>query len=195
VSDHPFDKLFKRRGRSPDSRIVEIAERAFEETRLRFLLRVFKFNVKAESARIRREAEDGLLTFANFRRTHSDFPLVLGVSRLHGVKLHLDPAAMLPALMKQFSDSPIWEAYEKFYAAAENSSDGRPVVLAFPRKGITHGLCVYATDDVAQPPLCRQEALLCYATGGKRQRMFAVVRTFQNLLEGVYAAGHGWRPS
>lgn len=194
--NHPFGKLVGRVDLAAQTQAR--ADASFEAGRVNYLLTVFKFNAGKTAAALRRAeaAARGTaeLTFRAFDEAYPTFPVVLGASRLGGVQLHLAPTAFLPALFRDFGRAPFVTAYEEFYEAAADRADGRPVGLVFPRKGLRHGLVIYAADDPAALPLGEREAVFCYAAGSKKARQWLVVRSFQRTLEAVHNAGHGWRP-
>lgn len=192
---NPFERLTGGPGYA--GRMQARADAGFEEGKVKLLLGTFKFNVTRAANAIRRVEDEARgrpdLTFRAFAESHPSFPLVLGASRLGGIKLHIDPKSQLPALFKDFGSSPIMLAYETFYERASLWAGERIAGLVFPRKGLKNGLVVYTADAPDALPLCDREAMFCYAGGGKKDRHWIVVRSFQKVLDGIHNGGHGWR--
>lgn len=194
--EHPFEKLT--RGHNHVHRLEVMANTAFEEGKVAYVMKVFKMNVRLVGKTLRDDEADVTgnsdLTFRAFDTVFPTFPIYLGASRLGGVQLHLEQSAMLPALFKSFGAAPFVEAYDAFYESAATRVTGRPVGLIFPRKGFKNGLVVYAADDPQVLPLCERETVLTYASGKRKDRHWIMVRSFQKLLEAIHNGGHGWRP-
>lgn len=197
MSEHPFDRM-KDTGQPYHDRIAQRAAAAFEEGKVRYLLSVLKFNGRKAAAALQaaNEQQTGRpeLTFRAFNAAYMSFPLLLGASQLGGAQLHLDPAAMIPALFKTFGQAAFVAAYDTFYSAAESQANGRTVALVFPRKGFKNGMVIYLADDLDVLPFGEREAFFAYAGGTKARRHWLLVRSFQQTLEAVYNRGHGWRP-
>lgn len=194
MSTHPFARFS---GDDHHRRLEAQADAAFEEGKVLFTLRAFGLNAARTAAELRRheEAERGVpaLTFRAFHARFPSFPLLLGTSRLDGGALHLDRRALLPALFREFTRAPFVTAYEAFYERHAERAGGRPVGLVFPRKGLRHGLVVYAggLDDL---PFGPRETALVYAGGPAAGGRGLVVRSYQRLLEALRDSDRGWRP-
>lgn len=192
--EHPFSKLV--RPSQHHDRITAKADRSFEEAKVNYLLGVFKLNVRKAGNALRYAQERTVgntdLTFRAFDEVFQSFPIYLGASRLNGVALHLDKTSMLPALFRDFGSAPFFKAYEAFFDTVGRSD--KPVGLVFPRKGLKHGMVIYAADDLEALPLGERETVFCYAGGTKKKRLWLFVRSFQRTLEAIHNKGHGWRP-
>ena len=115
---------------------------------------------------------------------------MLGTQRLE--KLHLSQKMLLPALFKFFDQTPMVEAYAKFYEEAQSSAMGRPIGLVFPRKGIMRGLIIHNGEKLDES--CFHGLSLVYHGGSKKHRHKLFVQSFQQLIESLFAKGHGWQP-
>lgn len=185
---HPFARLTS----GHHERQQQAADAAFEEGRVGYLMREFRLNAREVGAELRRLAGGERMTLAAWDQAFPTFPIRLAASRLGGVKLHTDPSALFPSLIQKFPQARFVTAYDAVY---EREGQGaKPVGLVFPRKGIRHGMVVYATADFNALPLARREAFLAYAAGDKTDRHWVLVRSFQKLVEAVHNGGHGWRP-
>lgn len=179
-------------------RLIAQGDIAFEEGKVTYLLKAFKMNVRVVTQTLRQQTRERTgqprLLLRAFNETFSSFPLLLGATRLDGVKLHTATTATLPALFKNFGSAPFVDAYESFYEQMEGRAQGRAVGLIFPRKGLKNGLIIYTVDDPLRIPLCHREGYFMYAGGSKKDRHYAVVRSFQKVVEALHNGGHGWRP-
>lgn len=166
---------------------------AFEGRSLEFLLRTFGMMPRVgRMLRQQYERRTGryALLFREFNREYPSFPVLLGADRLPG--LHVDARTFLPALFRQFDQSPFALAYEAFYERAEGVADGRAIGLVVSRKGIPRGLIIHNGVDLPQ----RVFRGLCMVYQGGRgkatTRLF--VQPFQTLVAELHHGGHGWRP-
>ena len=194
MSEHPF----KRFASAHHEREAVQAEIQYERTCVEYLIKGLHLPVSVRrelQSRENDETNQNRLTFHTFHEMFPTFPMLLGCSRLKGVKLHLDKHAMIPSLFKQFNEAPFVEAYEEFYehmlSRANGRSNGRSLGLVFPRKGIVRGLIIYSGDLDLQIP----HSLLWTYTGGTRKALHRLyVRPFQQLVEAIHNKGSGWRP-
>ncbi len=86
------------------------------------------------------------------------------------------------------------EPYSDFYEAEEERANDRVVGLVFPRKGIRHGLIMYASDDHLVLPFSKQEFYQVYVGGTRKAQHRLYIRSFQKVVEAIHNGGHGWRP-
>lgn len=194
--EHPFEKVT----RSSDyaARMTALADVAFEEGKVTYLLKAFKLHVR-NASRVLREAQENAtgtpnLTLSAFNSVFPSFPMYLGASRLGGIQLHLENSAMIPAMFKTFGATPFVSAFDAFYEVSEDRSGGRPVGMVFPRKGFKNGLIIYATDDLKVLPFGEREGYFAYVSGKKKAQQWLLVRSFQKTIEAIHNGGHGWRP-
>lgn len=190
---HPFDRIT----RGYHERAAARADVEYEAGRVAYLLGAVKLNVrKATSALLESyPGPDGALTFKAFNATYPSFPLILGASRLDGVKLHLEDSAQVPALFNRFASAPFVSAYEAFYEEYADRANGGAVGLVFPRKGVRQGLIMYTSDDPEAIPFGEREFYMVYVGGSRKKRHRLYVRSFQKTVEAVYRDGHGWTPA
>lgn len=189
MREHPFDRLM--RGRAEQFR--EMEEERYEASRVEFILgRCGIPKVKYDLMReCERETGQSALRLRYFNARFPTFPILLGATRLDGVKLHADSRAFLPALFTNFRKAPFVEAYLRFHSEVSVSADGRTVGLAFPRKGLKQGLIIH---NGGLDGIWVRGTLLTYTGGtpGETERLY--VQAFQPLIEAVYNKGHGWDP-
>ncbi len=175
-----------------------ISLRLKDVERVEFLLGRSGFKAGKAAAALRAAADRAIgqpiVRFTEFNEANPTYPVLLGCSTLGGVKLHLEPTAMLPALINRFSSAPFVAAYEAFYDKVRDAAAGRVIGLVFPRKGVRHGMLIYAADDPQVLPLGEREAVFLYAGGDKKDRHWVLVRAFQKAVEAIHNAGHGWTP-
>lgn len=190
--------FFDRAKTRSQERMTERTATAYEETVVTYLLASFKFKVAKTSKELRQFHADRVgvadLTLDAFCRRYESFPLELGASRLGGIRLHTDPNSLLPALFKRMGAAPFVEAYDDFYERTVARGCTRLPALVFPRKGIPHGLVVYASKERDPIALAEHETILTYVGGdkGKKERTWLTIRSLQKLVESLYAGGHGW---
>jgi hypothetical protein len=193
---HPFERFSQ--AADYRDRLETMASVAFEEAKVRYVFSVCKMSGKKaeQQLRQREDSERGRpdLTFRAFNDTYQSFPLFLGASNLSGISLHTDPRATLPAMYKDFSNTPFMQAYELFYEIHEDMAAHKKLGLVFPRKGLRHGLILYTSQGFDDIPISDRETLVIYAGGTKKKRQLVVVRSFQRTLEAIHAKGHGWKP-
>lgn len=186
MSEHPFAQFGKAREVS-----FEFFDRQYEDQQVSYVLRRFKLTDRATVADLRRQSMDetgtGALTFKAFNEQFHSFPLLLAASRLRGVKLHLEPTALLPAWFKDFTGTPFALEYAEWYRRAAPRAEGRSIGLVFPRKGIRGGLVIH--DEMSD---YRRFRGFTGVYVGDEKLLF--VRPFQTLIDTVWANGHGWRP-
>lgn len=191
MKPHPFKKLTQHHA----SHFAVKREVDFEEARVRFILTRFKLNKLTGQLRQKEESESGKphLTLRAFCTEFPSFPVLLGASTLDDARLQTDPSAMIPSLFKNFTGAPFVLFYDKFFDANEQHSQGRALGLVFPRKGINHGL-VILNDKL---DAVHYRGLTWDYTGGHKEHdepFHLYVRPFQQVIEGIYNQGHGWRP-
>ncbi len=189
MSEHPFERL----RRNPTRRQAH-EEIGYEEDRVSYLLKALKLPA-SEARRLRAKEEDettfARLTFARFNEEYPSFPLLLGSSILKGVKLHLDPRAMIPALFKSFDKVPFVTAYEEFYERVQANAQGRAIALVFRRNGFRQGWCLF-NDALAAVPY--RGVSITYVGGPSKHPLYLYLRPFQTMVESIHQQGHGWRP-
>ncbi len=177
----------------------------FEQERLRFLLG--KLKLKYAQKDIAKDWENHCgryeLRFAAFNNRFPTFPFLLGANTLRDLALpygkarrtpfdyavHTDPYSTEPSRFKQFQWVPYVVAYKEFYELVAAKAETRKIAMVFPRKGFLHGMVIH-NDDTEQywtHGLCQ-----VYKFPDRGTKLFML--PFQNLIEGVYSNGHGWRP-
>jgi hypothetical protein len=122
------------------------------------------------------------LTFVDFQERYPEFPLVLRTRYLD--KLHVDPAMLLAALLKQFARSPLCRAYEaarEDYRAVKGRRQG-PFGLVVPRKGISGGLVIH---NAPQLMLEDVKGTVILHRGGPRRGDCRVVQPLRDLVAAI----------
>ena len=186
---HPFEKMNRRTGDA----LRELEIQRYEASRVEFLLN--RCNMGRWRSRLYSAAEETLghrvLRLSVFNDFFPDFPIVLGASRLDGVKLHTDKRSLLPALFRDFESAPFVAAYEEFFEANIDKAQGRAVGLVFPRKGLKQGLIMH---NGGLDAYWVKGTSLVYTGGTRKAPVQLYVQAYQSLIDAIYGKGHGWRP-
>ena len=135
--------------------------------------------------RMERELRDqhGSLSFAVFHATFSDFPFYFGTTRLD--KLHLDARTLLPALIKNFRAAPFMQAFLEFQRDVVREASARTPGLIFPRKGVPHGMIIYASEDLESVPFFNGETVTTFSTTDRGRRQHFLLRSFSRFLSSL----------
>jgi hypothetical protein len=192
---HPFDSLPKD---DYHKRSEDRVDASFEESKLQHLFGMFRKNIGKEMADLRQRnlAKYGYhqATFEAFHEKYQDFPLFFVASRLGGVKLHVDPNSLIPAMFRNFTNTPYVKAYDIAYTNNLEKAADRKIGLVFPRKGIRNGLVIYETEDLfAEIPIGAKELVFTYVVTRRKKQSMLVVRAFQKVLEAIKSQD-GWTP-
>ncbi len=168
-------------------------EEAFEEDRVKFVLARCGLGHEKWTLLNASRAAYGRprLTFKLFNDAFPTFPILMGASRLNGVKLHEDPKASLPEWFNHFDRTPFFKAYGEFYEQVADAANNRAVGLVFPRNRIRGALIVH---DGGLEDYWLHGTVVTY-TGGTREKPFRMyVQAFAPLVEAIHNKGHGWKP-
>jgi len=189
---HPFGDMQKGRDKKAEWNLSEA--RRFEEGKVQFLLKRFGVtNKKWDMLRKSRDlVGENLLTVSLFNEMFPTFPIVLGCSRLGGVKLHTDLRCTTPALFRRFQDAPWVEAYEEFYEQVSGQALDRTIGLIFPRKGVQQGLLIH---NGGLDAYWVRGLRWTYFGGTKEKPQLLYVQPFAPLVGAIHNNGHGWRPT
>lgn len=168
-----------------------LREEKYEEEVVKFLLNKLNL-IKHKPALLREyEASTGrrVLKLSLFNDHFPDFPILLGTDHLPGVRLHVDPRSILPALIKNFANAPFVKAYDEFYEQVHDRAFDRTVGLVFPRKGIMRGLIIF---NAGLDHYWHHHAEIVYH-GGTRDNPYQLhTKSFAALIESIRKE---WRPN
>jgi len=164
----------------------------FEASKVRFILQTHglkKAERRLQEAAANLGSEEGYASLKAFNEAFPTYPIVLGASRLDGIKVHADPRCLMGNLFKTFMDAPFVAAFQTFEAIVSRR-DGRAVGVIFPRKGYRHGWIIH--DELSG--LGPHGTVLSHHEGSESKGRTLYVRSFQALVAGVWKRGHGWKP-
>lgn len=172
-------------------RYTDLNNDSFEARSLEFLMT--RFGLKKQIPIFKRRCADLTgkfhLRFVDFHNEYPSFPVYLGSERIPGI--HTDARCFLPALFKNFDQTPFVSAYEQLYERLEPVAEGRAIGLIFNRKGISRGLVIHDGVDLPQ----RVFAGLSFVyQGGRKNIRRLFVQPYQTLVDQLHHGGHGWRP-
>jgi hypothetical protein len=151
---HPFEQYG-----SHHERNAEFDRQRFESSRVEFAVRtLYPSSPLSWLRRLRQEAfnSDGRdhVTFDDFLAVVDSFPYLMHADTLDRVALEAHPAAMLPALFRDFRAAPFVRKFDEVYEVcrARAARLYKLPALVFPRKGVKHGMVVVGSDESFSAP-------------------------------------------
>jgi hypothetical protein len=181
------------------SSVAEQAAAAYEHGRVTFMLKAIATETGGDVLRrcralAKNERTDDLLTFDDFHRVVSNFPISLSASRLvnHAISgtkkktsydysVHADPMSTIPELFKNFRVVPFVSAWKLYYGEqGVNTVCG----VVFPRRGFQNGMIVH---NHRQLGIDDESPVIANIEPDTKTRLY--VQSFRGLLNQLMKSG------
>lgn len=172
-----FDELFK--GENFQIEQDERKSIRWEEATIKHVLLAFGLGAAEKALRreYRRLYDTSRLSLALFHETYPTFPIYFGTKYMTG--LHQNNKCIMPQLFKNFSATPVVEAFEEFLQEVPEERQGGCIGLVFPRRGYARGMIIHTGHGFWRPNLTR----LVYDYGTPKNKKRLIVEPFGELIK------------